>query len=92
MYIDPITMQNFQFTMPISCDNNPEVIIALDPDSDHNYGLALKPVIQATLTRFKPERIQSAVSPSTFTAQEAGKYSNAQITNFRNRVLFKKTF
>ena len=34
MYVDPITRQTYDYATPITCDNNPRIIIDLDPDSD----------------------------------------------------------
>ena len=39
---------------------------------------------------YEPEQVQSAISPNLFTAQEPGISSNAEITNFWNRVSFLK--
>ena len=90
MFIDPITRQTFNYATPISCDNNPQNVIALDPDLDEHYVLTPKPVLRANPKLFKPNQIQTAISPNTFTAQDAGIYSNAELTNFWNRVLFTK--
>ena len=34
MYVDPITRQTYYYATPITCDNNPNNIIELDPDWD----------------------------------------------------------
>ena len=39
---------------------------------------------------FKPTRIKTTITPNTFTAQDAGIYSNAELDQFRKRVLFAK--
>ena len=39
---------------------------------------------------FKPTQIETTITPSTFTAQVAGIYSNAELGQFWNRVLFAK--
>ena len=39
---------------------------------------------------FKPTQIKTTITPNTFTAQDAGIYSNAELENFWNRVLFAK--
>ena len=49
-----------------------------------------KTVLRANPKLFKPKQIQIAISPNTFTAQDAGIYSNAKLNNFWNRVLFTK--
>ena len=51
-YIYPITTQNFIYATPISCDYNPQNVIALDLDTDEHYVLANQPVIQATPMHF----------------------------------------
>ena len=88
MYIDPITRQIFIYGTPKSCDNNPQKVIALDLDGSEHYVLTYKHVLLFTLLLFEPEQVQSAVSPNTFTAQEARDFSNAELTLFWNPVLF----
>ena len=39
---------------------------------------------------FKPTQIKTTISPNTFTAQDAGIYSNADLNQFWNRVVFAK--
>ena len=39
-------------------------------------------------TLFEPNQVQSAINPNTFTIQDAGIYSNAELSNFWNRVLY----
>ena len=39
---------------------------------------------------FKPTQIKTTIGPNTFTAQDAGIYSNAELDQFWNRVLFAK--
>ena len=39
---------------------------------------------------FEPNQVQSAIRPNTFTAQEPGTYSHAEITNFWNCALLTK--
>ena len=34
MYVDPITRQTFNYATPIKCENNPQNIIELDPDTE----------------------------------------------------------
>ena len=35
-------------------------------------------------------KIKTTIRPNTFTAQDAGIYSNAELDQFRNRILFSK--
>ena len=37
---------------------------------------------------FEAKQVQFATNPNVLTAQEAGNYSKAELTNFRNRVFF----
>ena len=39
---------------------------------------------------FKPTQIETTITPNTFTALDAGIYSNAELDQFWNRVLFAK--
>ena len=39
---------------------------------------------------FKPTQIRTTITPNTFTAQDAGIYSNAELDQFWNRVFFAK--
>ena len=39
---------------------------------------------------FKPTQIKTTITPNTFTAQDDGIYSNAELDLFWNRVLFAK--
>ena len=39
---------------------------------------------------FKPTQIKTTIIPNTFTAQDVGIYSNAELDQFWNRVLFAK--
>ena len=90
MHIDPIIRQTFNYAMPISCDNNPQSAITLDFDFNEPYVLILQPVLSARPMLLEPKQILSAIGPNTLTAQEAGIFSNAELTNFWNRVLFRK--
>ena len=39
---------------------------------------------------FTPSQIKTTKRPNTFTAQDAGIYSNAELDQFWNRILFSK--
>ena len=62
LYIDPITRQAFNYDTPMSCDNNPQNIIAIDIDNkEHhcrntNLGPADKPF---WIERTSPDRARS---------------------------------
>ena len=90
MYVDPITRQTFEYATPIPCESNPQNIITLDPDTDQYYILTPKPIKNDPPLLFEPKQIQTAISPNTFTAQEAGIYSQTELKQFWNRVLFAK--
>ena len=92
MYVDPITRQTFNYATPIECGNNPQNIIELDPDTDYGgfYVLTSDPLKREAPQMFKPTQIKTTITPNTFTAQDAGVYSNAEIDQFWNRVFFAK--
>ena len=90
MYVDPITRQTFDYATPITCDNNP--LIELDPDSDDQdfYILGPGPNKRKPPLMFTPSQIKTTIRPNTFTTQDAGIYSNAELDHFWNRILFSK--
>ena len=92
MYVDPITRQTYDYATPITCDNNPRNIIELDPDSDDQdfYILGPEPIKRKPPLLFTPSQIKTTIHPNTFTAQDAGIYSNAELDQFWNRILFSK--
>ena len=92
MYVDPITRQTYNYATPITCDNNPRNVIELDPDSDDQdfYILGPEPIKRKPPIMFTPSQIKTTIRPNTFTAQDAGKYSNAELDQFWNRILFSK--
>ena len=92
MYVDPITRQTYDNATPITCDNNPRNIIELDPDSDNQdfYILGPEPNKRKPALMFTPSQIKTTICPNTFTAQDAGIYSNAELDQFWNRISFSK--
>ena len=54
MYINPITRQNFIYATFITCDINPQNVIALYPDTDKISVLTPKPVLRASPILFTP--------------------------------------
>ena len=92
MYEDPITRQTFIFATPIEYENNPQNIIELDPDTDDGdfYVLTPDPLKKEAPQMVKPTQIKTTITPNIFTAQDAGIYSNAELDQFWNRVLFAK--
>ena len=92
MYVDPITRQTVNYATPKECGNNPQNIIESDPDADDGdfYVLTPNPLKKEPTPpkMFKPTQIK--ITPNTFTAQDAGIYSNAELDQFWNRVLFAK--
>ena len=92
MYVDPITRQTYDYATPITCDNNPRSFIELDPDSDDQdfYILGPEPIKRKPPLMFTPSQIKTTIRPNTFTAQDAGIYSNAELDQFWNRILFSK--
>ena len=92
MYVDPITRQTYDYATPITCDNNPRNIIELDSDSDDQdfHILGPEPIKRKSPLMFTPSQIKTTLRPNTFTAQDAGIYSNAELDQFWNRILFSK--
>ena len=92
MYVDPITRQTFIYATPIECENNPQNNIELDPDTDNRdfYVLTPGPLKREAPQMFKPTQFKTTITPKTFTAQDAGIYSNAVLDQFWNKVLFAK--
>ena len=93
MYVDPITRQTFIYATPIECGNNPQNIIELDPDTDDGDFYVLTPadpLKREAPQMFKHTQIKTTKTPNTFTAQDAVIYSNAELDQFWNRVLFAK--
>ena len=92
MYVDPITRQTYDYATPITCDNNPRNIIELDPDSDDQdfYILGPEPIKRKPPLMFTPSQIETTIRPNTFTAQDAGIYSNAELDQFWNRTSCSK--
>ena len=89
MYIRPITREIFKNATPISCDNTPQNVIALDLDTNEHYVLPPERVLRATPMLFEPKQVQSAIIRNTFTAQAAGIHSNAELTNFCKHVFYE---
>ena len=92
IYVDTITRQTFNYATPIEWGNNPQNIIELDPDTDDGdfYVLTPDPLKREAPQMFKPTQIKTTITPNTFTAQDAGIYSNAKLDQFWNRVVFAK--
>ena len=92
MYVDPITRQTHDFATPFTCDKIPRNTIELDPDSDDQdfYILGPEPIKRKPPLMFTPSQIKTTIRPNTFTAQDAGIYSIAELDQFWNRILFSK--
>ena len=92
MYVDPITIHTYDYATQITCDKNPRNIIELDLDSDDQdfYILGPEPIKRKPTSMFTPSQIKTTIRPNTFTAQDAGMYSNAELDQFWNRILFSK--
>ena len=65
--------------------------VRIDFVTNEHYVLTPNPVLQATPMLFEPKQIQSATVPNTFTAQEAGYYSNVELTKFWNHFFTKQS-
>ena len=92
MYVDPITRQTYDYATPIPCDNNPRNIIELDRDTDDQYFYSLcpEPIKRKPPRMFTPNQIKTTIRSNTCTAQDAGIYTNAELDQFWNRILFSK--
>ena len=80
MYVGPITRQTFEYTNQTPCENNPQNVISLDPETDQYYVLTRQPIKKTPLL-FEPTQVQCAIMPNTFTAPDAAIYSQ-KILNF----------
>ena len=90
MYIDPITRQTFEYANQIPCENNRQNVISLDPETDQKYVSTRQPPKRHPPVHFEPTRVQTAISPNTFTAKDAGNFSQKKLKLSWNRVLFTK--
>ena len=73
--IEPLNMQN---------------VITVYPDTNQNYVLNPQLFKKDPPILFEPTQVQTAINPNTFTAQDAGIYSQKELKQFWNRVLFTK--
>ena len=91
MYVDPITRQTYDYATPIPCDNNPRNIKELDPDTDDQdfYILRPEPIKRKPPLLFTPNQIKTTIRANTFTAQDAGVHSNAELDQFWNNFFSK---
>ena len=91
LYFDPITRQTYDYATPIACDNNLRNIFVLHPDSDDHgvYILGPEPIKRKPPPMLTASRIKFTIRPNPFT-QDAGIYSNAELDQFSNRILFSK--
>ena len=90
MYVDPFTRQTFEIANQIPCEKNPQNVLSLDTDIDQYYVLTPQPIKKDSSLLFEPTQVQTAISPSTFTAHDAGIYSQKELKPFWNRVLITK--
>ena len=90
MYVDPITRQTYDYATAIACGFNPRNIIELDPDTDDQDFLihGLEPIKRKPPLMFTSSQFKTTIQPNTFTAQSAGIYSNTELDQFWNRILF----
>ena len=92
MYVDPITRQTYDYATPIPCGKHPRNIIELGTDADDQDFYILRP--ETTKRKpplmFTPTQFKTTKRSNTFTAQDAGIFSNAELDQFSNRILFSK--
>ena len=60
------------------------------PDTDQYYVLTPQPLKKDPPLLYEPTQVQTAISPNTFTAQDAGIHSQKELKHFWNCVLFTK--
>ena len=80
MYVDSITRQTYDYATPITCDSDDQAFYILGPE----------PIKRKPQLMFTPSQIKTKIRPNTLTAQDAGVYSNAELDQFWNRILFSK--
>ena len=87
-----VTRQTYDCATPIACDNDRRNIIELDPYSDDQdfYIFGPEPIKRKPPLVFTPSQIKTTKRSNIFTAQDAGIYSNAELDQFWNRILFSK--
>ena len=92
MHVDPITRRTIDYATPTTCENNPKNNIELDPDSDDQdfYILGPEPIKRKPPVMFTPSQSKTTIRHNTFTAQDAGIYSNTELDQFWNRIPFSK--
>ena len=86
IYVDPNTRQPFDNAKQIPCVKNPQNVMSLDPDTDQIYVLTQKPITKDPPLLFEPIQVNPDFSPNTFTAQDAGIYSQKELKLLWNRV------
>ena len=64
--------------------------LLLNSDDQDFYILGPEPIKRKPPLMFTPSRIKTTIRPNTFTAQDAGIYSNAELDQIWNRILFSK--
>ena len=72
MYDDPITRPTFEYVIQLPCENNPQNVIALDPDTDQYFVITAQPNKKDPPLLLEPTQTQTAFSLNAFTAQDAG--------------------
>ena len=90
MYVEPITRQTFNYATPKNVGITHKTLLNSDPDTDDGdfHVLTPDPLKRETPQMFKPTQIKTTITPNTFTAQDAGIYTNAKLDQLWNRVLF----
>ena len=92
MYVDPITKQTFNYATSKECGQNPQNIVEKGADTDDGDFYVLTPdaLKREAPQMFRPTQTKTTITPNTFTAQDTGTCSNANLDQFWNRVLFAK--
>ena len=92
MDVDPIIRQTYDYATPIAFDDNFRNIIELLNYSDDQdfYILGPELIKRKPSLMFTPSQIGTTIRSNTFTTQGDGIYSNAELDQIRNRIVFSK--
>ena len=63
MYVDPITRQTFEYANQIPCENNPQNVISLDPDTGY-YVLTPQPIKKTLIYFSNLLKLKPLLSPT----------------------------
>ena len=81
-------LQDNYYATTVTCDNFPRNFIELDLDSDDQdfYFLGPEHIKRKPPLMFTSAQFKTTIRLNTFTAQDAGISSNAELDQFWNRI------